>query len=297
MRILLFGKYGQLGYELNRCLRPLGEVVAFDQEDLDLTESNQIPSLIREVQPTIIINAAAYTAVDRAEEEESLAYAMNAAAPGVMAEVANKLNAVLIHYSTDYVFDGAKGEPYIEDDSPNPINVYGRSKLEGEHAVQDVGASHIILRTSWLYSMRGPSFPNKVLRWAREQDVLRIVDDQIGSPTWARMLAEATAFLLAVGKSFDKVWLEERTGIYHLAGLGSANRFEWAAQILKNDPRSAEHVYRDLQRASSSEFPNQAQRPSFSALRCDKFASAFKLQIPPWEESLELAMGGDIRAF
>lgn len=290
IRILIFGRNGQLGFELNRCLRPLGQVVAVDQDDLDLTMLDRIPGAIQKNQPEIIINAAAYTDVDKAESEESLARTINAAAPGVIAEEAEKLNADLIHFSSDYVFDGEKGSPYLEYDVPNPINVYGITKLEGESVIQEAARNHLILRTSWLYSMNASSFPTKVLKWARELDELRIVDDQIGSPTWARMLAETTALLIAKRLAHSKEWYRERTGIYHLGGGGSVSRYGWAKRILEYDPNSEDHRFRELRPASSVDFPTSARRPLFTALNCDKFGSEFGLQLPPWNESLKLAM-------
>lgn len=290
MRILLFGKNGQLGWELHRSLLPLGEIVAIDQEDINLVDTERLPGFIRGMNPQVIINPAAYTQVDKAESEPELARAVNAIAPGVMAEEAKRLGALFIHYSTDYVFDGKKGEPYTEEDPPNPINVYGETKLEGERAVGTVGGNYLILRTSWVYSMRVSSFPTKVLRWARERDDLRIVDDQIGSPTWARVLAETTAILLAkCVESPDKL-LSEQKGIYHVAGDGYTSRFDWARLILELDPKPEEHVYRELQPASSSDFPTPAERPLFTALDCDRFHSVFKLRLPDWNPALRMAM-------
>jgi dTDP-4-dehydrorhamnose reductase len=197
MRILLLGKNGQLGWELHRTLQPLGKVFAVDYPEIDLTSPDSICKTVREYQPELIINAAAYTDVDRAESETEIAVAVNGRAPGLLAEQAQTICAGLIHFSTDYVFDGKKGSPYIETDTPNPINVYGRSKLEGEQSVSQVNGSYLILRTSWVYSLRRESFVTKVLRWSREKQTLRIVSDQIGSPTWARMLGEITAQMLA----------------------------------------------------------------------------------------------------
>jgi len=293
MRILLFGKNGQLGWELHRSLLPLGEIVAIDQEEINLVDSKKLPNFIREMNPQVIVNPAAYTQVDKAESEPELARAVNAIAPGVMAEEAKRLGALFIHYSTDYVFDGKKGEPYTEEDPPNPINIYGETKLEGERAVRTVGGNYLILRTSWLYSMRVSSFPVKVLRWARERDELRIVDDQIGSPTWARMLAETTALLLAKGDAYSGNWHKDLTGIYHLAGNGSVSRFDWAKLILEYDLESKEHIFNHLHPASSNSFQTPARRPLFTALKCNKFSSVFNLYIPFWLDSLKLAMEKD----
>lgn len=290
MRILLLGKYGQLGWELKRTLLPLGEVYAFDYPEIDLTRPDSIRKTIRDINPEVIVNATAYTAVDRAESGPEMAMAINARAPGVLAEEALDLNAVLVHYSTDYVFDGTKGEPYLEEDEPNPINVYGQSKLAGEHGIRDVGGAYLILRTSWVYSLRRDSFVNKVLKWSRNEKTLRIVSDQIGSPTWSRMLAEANAQLLAMGKEDPYGWITDRSGVYHLAGFGNASRLEWARAILEYDPGHDEQIVEEVQPALTYEFPAPAKRPLFSALNCAKFKSAFDLRLPEWREALQLAM-------
>jgi dTDP-4-dehydrorhamnose reductase len=290
MRILLFGKNGQLGWELHRSLLPLGEIVAIDQEHINLVDTERLPDFIREINPQVIINPAAYTQVDKAESEPELARAVNAIAPGVMAEEAKRLGALFIHYSTDYVFDGKKGEPYTEEDPPYPINVYGETKLEGERAVGTVGGNYLILRTSWVYSMRCHSFPNKVLHWARDQKELRIVDDQIGSPTWARMLAQVTAILLAQGREDPLGWLSERSGLFHLAGLGQVSRFEWARAILEMDPNRNEQSYKELIPLRSEEFHSPAKRPLYSALDIEKFGRIFGVKVQGWKKSLILAM-------
>ena len=221
-KILQIGTKGQLGWELLRTCAPLGEVVALDYPDVDLSDSTGLRELVRSVKPDIIINAAAYTNVDKAESEPELARAINATGPGVLAEEAKKIHAVLVHYSTDYVFDGTKGSPYVETDQPNPLNVYGQTKLEGEQAIAASGCVNLVLRTSWVYSMRQGGFVTKVLQWAREQEVMRVVDDQISSPTSARMLAEITALILAQGRNDVYGYLSEKGGLYHCAGGGSA---------------------------------------------------------------------------
>lgn len=290
MRLLLLGKYGQLGWELNRTLAPLGDLRAYYYPEIDLTELEHLRNLIREVAPDVIVNATAYTAVDRAESESELALAINTHAPGLMAEEAANSGAVLIHYSTDYVFDGTKNGAYLEEDDPNPINVYGHSKLAGERAVQEVDGIYLILRTSWVYSLRRDSFVTKVLNWARSQEVLSVVSDQISNPTWCRMLAETTTALLSRGGDDVAAWTEERRGLYHLAGSGYASRFEWAGAILELDPRPEEQKASHIEPALSSDFPMPAKRPLFSALNCDKFKRTFGLQLPHWKEALSLAM-------
>jgi len=290
MRILLLGKYGQLGWELQRTLAPLGDILALDFPQIDLEQADSLRELIHNIRPQVIFNATAYTAVDRAESEMEIAQAINSHAPRVMAEEAKKIGAAIIHYSTDYVFDGKKGGDYLEQDPPNPLNMYGESKLEGERAIQDVGESYLILRTSWVYSVRRESFVTRVLEWSRKQTTLRIVSDQVSNPTWCRMLAEVTAQLLAMAGRDVAGWLDERRGIYHLSGSGRASRFEWAQAILEMDPRREEQIVQEVQPALTSEFPTPAIRPLHSALNCDHFIDTFGLTLPNWREALKLAM-------
>jgi dTDP-4-dehydrorhamnose reductase len=286
-RVLLIGKNGQLGWELHRTLATLGELVAVDYPEIDLGQPETGRDLIRRIQPQVIVNAAAFTAVDQAETEQDLARNINAIAPGVLAEEAQRLNALFIHYSSDYVFDGSKGVAYTEEDLPNPLNFYGRSKLEGELNVEAVGGAYLIFRTSWVYSLRQQSgFVNKVLLLARQQETLRMVNDQIGNPTWARMLAEVTAQVLAQGMDA----CSEKKGLYHLAGSGFTSRFEWAREILELDPHKREQVCEEILPTLTSEFPALAQRLAFSALDHRRFMSTFHLSLPMWKISLRLAM-------
>ena len=288
--LLLLGKFGQLGWELQRSLAPLGDILALDFPEINLVQYDGLDEVLREMHPSVIINATAYTAVDQAEKEAETAMAINAHAPRKMAEWALANEAALIHYSTDYVFDGKKGSPYLETDKPNPLGMYGESKLAAEMAIEDVDCAHLIFRTSWVYSLRRDSFVTKVLSWARKQSELRIVDDQVSNPTWCRMLAEATALLLAKAGKNSHGWINERRGLYHLAGDGYTSRLEWARMILKFDPNRDQQVVRDLQPAKTSDYPTPAQRPLFSALNCDKFSDTFSLRLPDWQEALELAM-------
>jgi dTDP-4-dehydrorhamnose reductase len=294
MKILLLGKYGQLGWELQRSLAPVGSVTALDYPEIDLVQEDNMVKMVRAHHPAAIVNATAYTAVDKAESEPEIAMAINTRAPGLLAEEAKRLGAVLIHYSTDYVFDGKKGSEYIENDLPNPLGVYGQSKLGGERSIQEVGGNALILRTSWVYSLRRDSFVTKVLQWSRQQPVLRLVSDQVSNPTWARMLAEVTALLLVKGGDGWLEWLSERRGLYHLAGSGYASRLGWAQAILRLDPKPAEQLAREIQPALTADFPTPAQRPLFSALNCDLFGSTFGLHLPPWEETLRLAMENNL---
>jgi dTDP-4-dehydrorhamnose reductase len=294
MKILLIGNTGQLGWELQRALQPLGSVVALDYPEINMADAISIRKTVQVHQPQVIFNASAYTAVDKAESEPELAEAINGTGPGVLTEVAKKLNAVLIHYSTDYVFDGRKGVPYLETDLAKPLNVYGETKLAGEQAIQSVGGRYVIFRTAWVYSLRRESFVSKVLGWSRKNEMLRVVDDQISNPTWARMLAEISAQSLARAREDFLHWFADRTGLYHLAGDGFASRFEWAKMILKFDPNRHEQILRELIPVASTEFPAPATRPSFSALNCTKFKTTFGMQLPQWDQALEMAMDDQI---
>jgi len=274
VKILLIGRNGQVGWELERCLPPLGQVFAFDRASLDLADPDQIVARVREVKPELIVNAAAYTAVDLAESEPELAMRVNGAAPEVLAEEAKRLGALLIHYSTDYVFDGAKSSPYLETDSPNPINVYGRSKLEGERAIQASGCRHLILRTSWVYGIRGTNFLLTILRLAHERRELRVVDDQIGAPTWCRDIAHGTirvANLAARG---------ELGGLFHMTASGATSWHGFAREILAIARLDAPVVP-----ISSSQYRSLARRPANSQLLCTKLCT-FDIDLPEWSSSL-----------
>ncbi|MCU0489197.1 MAG: dTDP-4-dehydrorhamnose reductase [Anaerolineales bacterium] len=295
MQILLLGKVGQLGWELNRTLATLGKVITLDFPEVNLAHPEGLPEIIQSVQPEVIINATAYTAVDRAESEPELALAINGTAPGILAEAARTSRSALIHFSTDYVFDGVKSSPYLESDPPNPLSVYGSSKLAGEQAILQAGGAAMIFRTSWVYSLRRDSFVTKVLGWARKNRQLSIVADQVSNPTWARMLAEITAQLLAThsaaGDSCSLYeWFSEHRGIYHLAGSGFTSRLDWARAILSLDPHLEQQVVEELIPARTSDFPSPAERPLFSALNCDRFTQAFGLRLPDWQDALQLAM-------
>ena len=290
LKILLLGNTGQLGWELERCLASLGVVTTVDYPAINLAEPHSILTTVRQLSPQVIINATAYTAVDRAETEPALAQAINTRAPGLLAEEAQRSGAALIHFSTDYVFDGRKGSPYTEDDLPNPLGVYGQSKLEGEKAVLQASQAALVLRTSWVYSLRRDSFVTKVLSWSRQQSNLRLVSDQISGPTWARQLAEITALLLAKAGQNPVGWLRERTGLYHLAGSGYCSRLEWGQAILRLDPHPAEQITQAILPALTAEFPTPAQRPLFSALDCSRFSQTFSLRLPDWQTALRLAM-------
>jgi dTDP-4-dehydrorhamnose reductase len=292
MNIVLFGKNGQLGWELERSLPLLGNLTALDREEADLCDLAAVQRALNESRPDLIINASAYTEVDQAEKEAEQAIKVNALAPGIMAEESRKLGAVFIHYSTDYVFDGRKDSPYTEKDPTNPLNTYGKSKLMGEENVRQAGDSYLILRTSWVYSLRGNSFVNKVLQWSRQNKTLNIVRDQIGNPTWARSLAEMTSLIIAQNNPDLYEHVRDKCGIYHLAGSGYTSRFEWAQHILAYDARQSEQIVESVQPARSEEFRTPALRPLFSALDCTHFDNTFGLRLPSWKRTLELAMAG-----
>ncbi len=290
LKILLLGKNGQLGWELQRTLAPLGKVIALDYPQVDFTHLEDLKAVVADANVDVIVNAAAYTAVDRAETEAETARLVNSVAPAMLAELANRQKAALIHISTDYVFDGQQGKAYIETDATNPLNVYGKTKLAGEQAVAGIADSHLILRTSWVYSMQNAGFVSKVLAWARTQETLSIVDDQISSPTSARMLAAMIALLLVKTDGAPYSALQSKRGIYHLAGSGCCSRYEWAKEILKNDPTPQERKAKNIIPAHTVDFPTPAVRPLYSVLDCGKFEAAFRLRMPSWQDGLRLLM-------
>ncbi|MEW6400954.1 MAG: dTDP-4-dehydrorhamnose reductase [Chloroflexota bacterium] len=290
MKILVFGRNGQLGWELQHTLATLGDVLAVDRAQLDLRDASVLQAFVRMHQPHVIINAAAYTAVDRAEQERDLAFEVNGRAPGIMAEQARLQRAGLVHVSTDYVFDGTLGRPYVESDTPVPLNVYGQSKLAGEQAIQQAGGAYIVLRTSWVYSLRRDSFVTKVLTWARNGRELRVVVDQVSNPTSARSLAEMIKRLLLMSSRSPYDFFEQYAGLYHLAGRGYASRFEWAESILALASKQDPGLVSSIQPAHTDEFPAPAKRPLFSALDCTRFESKFGMRLPEWRSALELEM-------
>ena len=290
MKILLLGNTGQLGWELNRTLLTLDDLIALDYPQIDMSDPDSIRSVMRKHEPDLVINATAYTNVNKAESEPELAMAINGTGPGVLAEEAKRSSIAIIHYSTDYVFDGTKGTPYIEEDQPNPLSVYGKTKLAGEEAVQAVGGAYLLFRTSWVYSLRRPCFVTKVLQWARERETLRIVDDQISTPTWARSLAQMTTQVMMMGIENFTDFISKKAGLYHLSENGLCSRFEWAKAILEEDPDKIEQVVNNLSPAKSEDFDSLAARPTRSTLSCEKFTNTFGFKQPHWHSSLKLAM-------
>ncbi|MDK9704418.1 MAG: dTDP-4-dehydrorhamnose reductase [Sulfuritalea sp.] len=278
-KILLTGAAGQLGRELKRSLACLGELVACDRHQLDLANPDALRAAVRAIAPTVIVNAAAYTAVDRAEAEPDLAAAVNAAAPGILAEEAKRLGALLVSYSTDYVFDGAKLAPYSEDDHPAPLSAYGRSKHAGERAISASGARHLIFRTSWVFGLHGANFMKTMLRLARERDELRVVGDQIGAPTWTRHLADVTSLVLARKEIPD--------GLYHLAAAGETNWHAYAEAIFAEAQRAGLLEKSPVvHRIASVDYPLPAVRPANSRLDCSRFRNDFGLTLPDWRTGL-----------
>ena len=288
MRILLTGKDGQIGWELQRTLAPLGEVVAFGRNGLDLADLGALSSTVRALQPDVIVNAAAYTAVDQAQKEPELAMRLNAEAPGVLAREAARSGALLVHISTDYVFDGRKNSPYVEDDAVNPINSFGSSKLAGEAAVREAGGRHLILRTSWIYAARGKNFLRTILRLAHERDELRVVSDQIGAPTWSRLVAEAIAHLVALTRTQHA----GVPGTYHLTTGGETSWHGFAQEAITQATKLAGFKARvqTITPIPSSEYPLPAQRPLNSRLSNARLETAFALRLPDWQIALRLCL-------
>lgn len=292
MRLLVTGASGQVGWELSRSLMPLGEVIALDHRQCDFSRPESLPGLIRGIKPDIVVNAAGYTAVDKAEREEKLAMTVNGTAVGVIAEESRKAGILLVHYSTDYVFDGAKQTPYTEEDVPNPINAYGRSKLAGDIAVRQAGGAFVVLRTSWVYAGRGHNFLGTILRLADERDELRIVDDQIGAPTWARAIADATALIVrAVGR--EQAQGQFTSGLFNLTASGATSWYGFAKAILEDAQRhgllSAQHVPH-LKPIPSEEHPLPAARPKNSRLAGDRLSKRFGIVLPAWKQGLALCI-------
>ena len=284
MRILVLGRHGQVGTALTQSLQGLGELITLDRSQLDLSNPDAIRTALRELQPQMIINAAAYTAVDAAESDEATAFQINAEAPRVIAEESERLGAALVHYSTDYVFDGGKQGAWLEDDATAPLSVYGRGKLAGEQAITDVGGTHLILRTSWVYGLHGKNFLLTMLKLAETRDELAIVDDQIGAPTWAVTIADATAAIIR--DAGEPAQLAALSGIYHLCAGRYTSWFGFAQAIFSHTSVQRKPKLRPI---TTAEYPTPAKRPSNSMLNTDKFRHTFG-DIPAWDDALQTCM-------
>lgn len=286
--VLITGANGQVGWELQRTLSTLGAIVAVDREELDLAEPKRVRDFVRDLRPSLIVNAAAYTAVDQAEREPEIARQLNAIAPRVLAEEAKRLCAPFVSYSTDYVFDGNAVEPYTEDSSPAPLGVYGQSKLEGDQAVADVGGAYLIFRTSWVYGARGKNFFLTMLRLAAEGKPIRVVQDQVGCPTWSRAIAEGTSQVLAQlltvrSNPFDVV--SEASGTYNMVSTGQTSWFGFAQAILESKNSAAQ-----LTPIATEQYPTPAARPHYSVLSTKKLERVFGIRMPDWRVSLAQMM-------
>lgn len=290
-QILVTGaKHGQVGWELCRTLSTLGNVIAVDQADADFTKPEELKKLVHSVHPDIIVNAAAYTAVDKAESEPELAMAINGIAPGVLAKAGEECGAIFVHYSTDYIFDGTNSNPYTEEDLPNPQNVYGQTKLAGENSVRENSEAHFIFRTSWVYGSRGKNFLLTMLKLGMERDHLNIVSDQIGAPTWSRTIAEATAQVLiqTLSSADSRTW-----GTYNLTNREATSWHGFAEAIFNQFAEQAKgspFCIPVLNAISTAQYPTPAVRPKNSRLDCYKLCDTFNLHLPTWKKALSLCL-------
>lgn len=281
--ILLFGKVGQVGWELRRTLAPLCRLTCVDYPDVDFTAPDSIRRHLRDAAPDIIVNAAAYTAVDKAESELALATRINADAPGIMAAEARQRGALLVHYSTDYVFDGTKTTPYVEEDPANPLGAYARTKHAGDEAIRTSGCAHLIFRLCWVYGARGGNFMLTMQRLAREREKLRVVADQVGCPTWSRMIAETTALALRQVRTPDDA--QALSGTYHLCASGQTSWHGFAQAIIDLMPPETRKC-REVEAITSAEYPTPTKRPAYSVMSAAKLERAFGLRLPDWHDSL-----------
>jgi dTDP-4-dehydrorhamnose reductase len=290
MRILITGKNGQVGHELIRSLSCLGDIIATDSQTLDLSKTDELAEKVEHLVPDLIVNAAAYTAVDRAETEQELAYKINALAPQILAEVAKKRDIPIIHYSIDYVFNGSSEQAWTEKAETQPLNVYGRTKLAGELAISSVADKYLIFRTSWVYGERGANFLNTMKRLAIDKVQLSIVHDQIGTPTWSRHIADVTAQVISQSYQQTGFW-QKHSGIYHLSGAGRATWFDFAQQIF-NLMAAQGHPVPQVHPITTRDYPTPANRPANSLLDNTKLKQHFGLNLPDWRTSLEWVMSG-----
>jgi dTDP-4-dehydrorhamnose reductase len=296
-RILLTGVNGQVGGELLRSLTTLGEVIPASRDggsgilQMDLSQPDSLRSIIREVRPQLIVNAAAYTAVNQAENNAEIAMAVNGIAPGVMAEEAQRVGAAIVHYSTDYVFDGTKKSPYVEADGTNPLNVYGRTKLVGEQAIQAVDVPQFIFRTSWVYGLRRKNFLLTMLKLAQEKEELKVVDDQVGLPTWSATIAQVTAQILSQADGDIPDFMSSESGVYHLTSTGETSWYGFAKKIFELTDSMENRVLKSVLPIGSEFYPSPVVRPSYSLLDVGALTQTFGLRLPRWDEALEIALG------
>ena len=290
MKILLFGKGGQVGWELQRSLSPLGDLIALDFDSVqyggDFTNLAALADTVRRVKPDVIVNASAHTAVDKAESEPELVRTLNALAPGVLAREAQSIGAWMVHYSTDYVFDGSGSTPWLESDAPAPLSVYGRTKLEGERLIQSSGCKHLIFRTSWVYGARGGNFAKTMLKLAQEREVLRVINDQIGAPTGAELLADVTAHVVRQATAASDLEAATLSGTYHVVAKGEISWFEYANEVLalvNNTNLATKLVVKSVEPVPTTAFPTPAQRPLNSRLNTVKLETTFNLVLPHWQ--------------
>ena len=284
MNILLLGKSGQVGWELQRSLSVLGRVTALGHDEADFTQPQAVAQTVRALRPDVIVNAAAHTAVDKAEGEPARARLLNATTPGVLAEEAARLGAWLVHYSTDYVFDGSGDRPWTEDDATGPISVYGATKLEGEQLIQQAGCQHLILRTSWVYAARGGNFAKTMLRLAQERERLTVIDDQWGAPTGAELIADVTTHAIAQTRQQPG-----KAGIYHLAPAGETTWHAYAKYVIAQASQAQPAIKikaTEIAPIPTSTYPTSARRPHNSRLNTHKLQTAFGLHLPPWQDGV-----------
>jgi len=290
MKVLLLGSGGQVGRALGGALGCFAQVKGLDRAALDLGDPDAVRVAVRAERPDVVVNAAAYTDVDAAEKDEAGAMRVNGDAVAALGEECIRARAGLVHYSTDFVFDGRSSRPYTEDDAPAPLGAYGRTKLAGERFLLDMAAPAIVLRTAWVYSLGRKSFVSSILRLARERDTLRVVADQVGSPTFAGDLACATALLLFGLRRDPHAGIEQARGVYHLAGGGAVSRSDLAAAVLELDPRRSEHRVKRVDPIATADYPLPAARPAFAPLDCRKAHEAFGIGLPDWKDALARAL-------
>jgi dTDP-4-dehydrorhamnose reductase len=292
--VLVTGGTGQVGFELVRELSPIGRVIAPDRSALDLARPESIRAYLRNEKPLIVVNAAAYTNVDQAEKEPDLCMAVNATGPAILAEECRARESVLVHYSTDYVFDGQKRTPYSETDAERPLNVYGRSKLAGEVAIRETLQTHLIIRCGWVYGLRGRNFLRTILRLAEERDEITIVDDQVGTPTWSRLIATSTALLVRqLLLELEPSTLSETRGVYNMPAGGSTTWHGFASAILEEVALSRRLRCSRVLPIRTHQYPTPAIRPKYSVLDGQKILGRFGLRLPHWRDQLRMALGGE----